>query len=521
MDVASVEDQIADLLALAAEAFDAGRVQDTEAILLGLRTVTTSHVEINKRLGVLLANKGDFAAAQPPLEDVAAADPSDDVVLFLLGCCAYAAEDFTAALDYADRSLRLRRTSPDAHANRGNALLRLGRPAEALEAMRAAQLLKPRDPGVLVNLATVLSALGRHEEALGALDRALALDPTLAAARMNRANVVQRLGRNAEAVQAYSQVIARDPDCVEAHWNRGICNLLLGDYPAGWQGYEWRWRRSVGDCRDRGFAQPLWLGEQDLAGRTLLVHAEQGYGDCIQFARYLAEVAARGARVVLEVYPVLMRLFAGLAGVDQLVARADPLPPFDLHCPMMSLPLALGRPYPEPPAPYLAPPAEALAVWRERLGPRTSPRIGLVASGSTIHLNDANRSLDFATLAAHLPAGPDYHLLQKEVRERDREALAARPDVRVWADDLGDFADTAAVAQSMDRVVSVDTSIAHLAGAIGRPTALLLPFEPDWRWGLRAAETPWYAGMRLYRQAARGDWRAPLEQLSAELAGMC
>jgi hypothetical protein len=309
-----------------------------------------------------------------------------------------------------------------------------------------------------------------------------------------------------------------DPSCVDAHWNRGLCRLLLGDWEGGWAGYEWRWRRGARETLPRDFAQTLWLGAEDVAGRTILLWGEQGLGDCIQFARYAPKVAARGATVILEVYPSLAPLLAGLDNV-QVVPRGEPPPPFDLQCPLMSLPLALGEPRPAAePAAYLRPPPERAAAWGERLGPRRAFRVGLVASGSATHGRDAQRSIPFATLAASLPQGPEYHLLQNEIREADRPALAARPDVRVWAEAIGDFADTAALAAQMDLVVSVDTSVAHLAGAVGRPTWALLAHDPDWRWGLTAEAADWYAQMRLYRQAVRGDWTAPLERLAEDLS---
>jgi tetratricopeptide (TPR) repeat protein len=517
----AVEAQIAELLGLARQAYDAGRVADCETILVGLRAIARTNIEVNRQLGILLASRGAFQAAREPLEDAVQADPDDDVALFVLSACAFAAGDHQAALDYADRSLRLNPGSADAHGNRGNALLRLGRLDEALDALSAAQALSPRDPAMLVNVANVLSDLGRHAEAVEALERALALDPRLATAELNLGNVLQRLDRYEDAVAAYSRAIALDPDFADAYANRGICRLLLGDFAAGWRDYDWRWRRDVAAFRPRGFAQPLWQGEEALAGRTILLHGEQGFGDCIQFARYAREVARRGATVILEVEPALAALFADLPGVAQVARRDDPLPPFDLHIPLMSLPLALGQPNPTADAaPYLTAPADRLAAWTERLGRQTAPRIGLVVSGRPTHGNDRNRSLGFATLSPHLPAGLDYHLLQREVRERDREALAARPDLRVWAEALGDFADTAALTQLMDLVVSVDTSVAHLAGALGRPTALLLPAQPDWRWGLTATDTPWYLGMRLYRQARLGDWDDPLRILAADLAAL-
>jgi Flp pilus assembly protein TadD len=521
MQGAEVQAQIAELVTMGKQAFDAGRPADAEEIFRGLRAITKTNVEVNTQLGLLLATRGAYQEARAPLEDAALLDDSDEVVFNVLSACAFETGDFEAALAHADRALRLRRTYAEAHNNRGNALLRLGRLDDGLEAFKAALMLTPRDAEVHANLANVLHALERPAEALRSLDRALALAPGLATAHVNRGNVLQRLGRHAEALAAYDTAVALDPGSVDAHWNRALCHLLTGDYAAGWRGYEWRWRRGVRECQPRACAEPLWLGAQDLAGRTILLHGEQGLGDCIQFVRYVRQVADRGASVILEVYATLAPLFETLPGVAQLVRRGEPTPPFDFHCPLMSLPLALGQTAPAPQAaPYLSADPSRLAAWSERLGRKTAPRVGLVVSGSPTHGNDQHRSLSLETLAPYLPAGLEYHLLQKELREADRDTLAARPDVRVWAEAIGDFADTAALAQLMDQVVSVDTSVAHLAGAIGRPTALLVAADPDWRWGLGATTTPWYGEMQIYRQATRGDWRDPLQKLAVDLPAL-
>jgi Flp pilus assembly protein TadD len=512
----SVEAQISELVALGRQFLDAGRLAEAESVFLGLRSVTQSDFEINKQLGIVLATKGDFAAARAPLEDAVALNDGDPVVFNVLSVCAFEVGDHARALAAAQQAVRLRRTYPEAHNSRGNALLRLDRPGEAVEAFRAALMLAPKDPVMHVNLANALEAMGRLTEALGSAERAISLEGRLTTAHVNRGNILQKLRRYDEALSAYDRALALDPASVDAHWNGALVRLLLGDYPAGWSEYEWRWRRRAPETLPRGFAQPLWLGAEDLAGRTILLHAEQGLGDCIQFARYVPKVAARGARVILEVFPHLAPLLACLPGVSQLVRRGDPLPAFDLQCPLMSLPLALGELNPAPePQPYLKSDRARAAAWAERLGPARGLRVGLVCSGSPTPGN-AQRSVPFAQLAAHLPPGPEYHLLQKEIRETDREAMAARPDVREWTQALGDFADTAALAEQLDLLISVDTSVAHLGGAVGRPVWLLLAYDADWRWG-RDAETPWYAGMRLYRQAARQDWAGPLNQLAEDL----
>lgn len=513
--------QIAELIALGRQFMGAGRLAEAENLFEGLRAVVPGEFEVNKQLGIVLAMKGAFAAAREPLAQAAAIDPGDPVVFNVLAACAFETGDYAAALAEADRALALRPAYPEAINNRANALLRLGRAQESAEAFGAALGFTPRDAELHLNLGNALEALVQLPEALASIERALALDPRLVPAHVNRANLLQRLNRHREALDAYGQALALDPRNVDANWNRAICHLLLGDYEAGWAGFEWRWRRAIREAQARDLGAPLWLGQESLQGRTILLHGEQGLGDTLQFVRYVPKVAALGATVVLEVFAPLAGLLAGFPGVSQVVRRGDPLPSFDLHCPLLSLPLALGEPDPfTPPDPYLKTDPERVRVWGERFGPSRGLRIGLVCSGSATHGNDANRSIPFEVMASRLPPGPEYHLLQKEIRDDDRAALSARPDVRVWADVLGDFADTAALCQLMDVVVSVDTSVAHLAGALGRPVWVLLPFEPDWRWLLEGETTPWYPTMRLYRQAARGDWKGPLERIGKDLSAL-
>jgi tetratricopeptide (TPR) repeat protein len=515
LDVAG---QIAELVALGRKLLEDGRLAEAEELFLGLRAITTTDFEVNKQLGIVLATKGAFAQAILPLVDAATLDGRDPVVFNVLSACAFETGDYAAALTAADQALALNPAYPEALNNRGNALLRLDRPHEAAEAMRAALRFTPGDHELHLNLGNALEGLEQFPAALQSIERALALQPRLVPGHVNRGNILQRLGRHPEALQAYGSAIALDPACLDGHWNRAVCHLLLGDYQAGWPGYEWRWRREQMRPQLRAFPQPLWLGQEPLQGRTILLHAEQGFGDAIQFARYAPKVAALGARVVLEMFKPLKGLMASLPGGLDIVGRGEPLPPFDLHCPLMSLPLALGEPRPEPQSqPYLAADPAKANAWAGRLGPQHGLRVGLVCSGSPTHVRDAERSIPVEALAASLPHGPEYHLLQKDLREADRAALAARPDVAVWAEQLGDFADTAALSSHMDMVVSVDTSVAHLAGALGRPVLLLLPVEPDWRWGLEGETTPWYARMRLYRQTARGDWSEPLARVARDL----
>ena len=360
-----------------------------------------------------------------------------------------------------------------------------GRWAEAAERIRSAIDLGGNTAGHHFNLALALHELDRHEEAAEACRAALRLKPGFAPALYTLGLALKDLGRLDEAVAAYQAASAREPDFAEAHYGEGYARLLAGDFAAGWRKFEWR--RQLFPQRV-AYRQPQWTG-QDLAGKTLLVHAEQGIGDTIQFARYVPLIAGK---VILEVQPSLVRLMSGLA--ERVIGFGDPVPAHDFQCPMMSLPLALGGGIPAR-VPYLA------VEPAKRLG-----AVGIAWRGNPEHSEDRRRSMDAETMA-RLLAGFRGTLvcLQKERTEAELAAFAGF-DLVDAAPLLTDFAETAAVIAALDRVVSVDTAIAHLAGALNVPGRILLAYAPDWRWRLEREDSDWYPSLRLIRQEKPGDW---------------
>jgi tetratricopeptide (TPR) repeat protein len=414
------------------------------------------------------------------------------------------------ALQCFDAAIGLDGANPAAHNGRGIALQSLKRFDESLACFARVLELVPGHVDATLNRGNVLQDLGQHEAALACYDRVLALKGDNAEVWNNRGNVYEAMMRYEDALASYERAIAASPGYAVAHWNRGLLNLQHGRLGDGWRGYEWRWQNEYLSAyrEKRNFVQPLWLGKEPLAGKTILLYAEQGLGDTLQFCRYAALVAARGARVVLEVQGSLAGLLARLDGVDQVVAKGDPLPPFDYQCPLMTLPLACGTELASIPAPgrYLAADAGRLAAWQARLGPRLRPRVGLVWSGNPHHANDHNRSLPFAQLARLFDLDCQFVSLQKEYRDTDRAALDACGAVVRVDQHLHDFSDTAALCELMDVVIAVDTSVAHLAGALGKPLWVLLPHVADWRWLTGRLDSPWYPGARLFRQSKAGDW---------------
>jgi hypothetical protein len=347
------------------------------------------------------------------------------------------------------------------------------------------------------------------------------LEPGHAKAHYNRANILQELRRHDEALAAYGRAASLAPDDADIHWNEALLRLTLGDYREGWKKYEWRLKRPRHD--DRKFSAPLWTGEQPVAGKTVLIHAEQGFGDTLQFVRYVPLLAGMGARIVLEVQPALKPLVATLDGVSQLLARGEALPAFDLHCPIMSLPLAFGTELHSIPAnvPYLRVPPEYMEKWRARFPCAGKPTIAIACSGSRGNEENDIRSIPLVKFA---PLFADdrfrWIVVQRELLADDLEFLKAQPHVRHFGEELADFADTAALVAQTNLVLSVCTSLAHLAGAIGFPFWLLSKYAPDFRWLIDRDDSPWYPSARIIRQPAFGDWDSVIADAHKQLGGL-
>jgi len=423
------------------------------------------------------------------------------------------------ALAAFDRVTALKPAFAEGHNNRGGALEALGRHDEALAAHERAIAFNPNYAVAHYNRGVALQSLGRYEEALNAFDRAAFIKPDYASAYNNLGSTLQVLGRYEEALAAHDRAIALNAANPEAWWNKSLLLLLTGRYEEGWRLYEWRWRLKEYLPLARQFAQPLWSGSEDIAGRTLLLHHEQGLGDTIQMLRYVPLLAAKGARILLEVPATLSALAGVLPGVAGVLQTGDVLPAFDLHCPFMSLPPAFKTGLETIPAsmPYLKAPEGRVHLWKDRMGAKTRPRIGLVWSGGKTHKLDRLRSIPLATLLPLLERDAEFHSLQVEYRESDREILAKDGRLSDHSGEIKDFADTAALIEAMDLVIAVDTATAHLAGALGKPVWILLPYAPDFRWLRQREDSPWYPTARLFRQPAVNAWEPVIARLKAEL----
>jgi predicted O-linked N-acetylglucosamine transferase (SPINDLY family)/ADP-heptose:LPS heptosyltransferase len=463
-------------------------------------------------LGFIMRALGRDPEAEASFRKAVALDPDFVEAHYQLGNLLRETRRPAEAEASYNRVLALSPNHHQAHNNLGAALGELERHAEAIAQFRRALELKPDYVEARSNLGNSLKIAGQPAEAEAECRRAIALAPGFAPAYLNLGLALQELGRFDEALAAYRRASAGRPDYAKAVACEGILLLLRGEFAAGWEKYEARWR--IGDLPPRDFTEPQWRGEP-LAGRTILLHAEQGFGDAIQFLRYVPQVAARGGAVIVEIQKPLVPLAARIPGIT-VVARGDPLPAFDLQCPLLSLPLAFATTLDSIPAqiPYLVAPPERVAHWRSRLG--GGFKVGIAWAGSPVHRNDRNRSIPLARLAPLFEiAGPRWFSLQVGPRAAD---LAGRPGVIDLSAELAEFAETAAAIAALDLVITADTAVAHLAGALGKPVWVMLPFAPDWRWLLGRDDSPWYPTLRLFRQPRAGDWDGVVAAVRGALA---
>jgi tetratricopeptide (TPR) repeat protein len=421
------------------------------------------------------------------------------------------------ALERVNAALRLRPDTFEALNSRATLLKQLGRPEPALADLIRAALQRPTLAGARYNLGALLKDMRRLDEALLELDAALVLDPDLVEAHYSRGVALAELGRSDEAIAAFDQAIALRPDYAEALFGRALSRLQAGDFQQGLRDYEGR--KMLTPALGRvACAQPEWLGAEDIGGKVLFLHHEQGFGDTLMFSRYAKLAQRQGAEVVLSVQAPLRRLMSTLDPAIRLIGEAEQPERFDLHAPLMSLPLAFGTTAQTIPAEprYLSSEAGLRAAWTARLPTTGRRRIGVVWASNRENLQLTQRSAGLAAILPLLSVDADWISLQTDPAPGEAERFAEAGGLHL-GDQLRDFADTAALLDLMDLIITVDTSVAHLAGALGRPTFILLAFNPDWRWLTGRADSPWYPSARLFRQPAAGDWSSVVAEVKAAL----
>jgi tetratricopeptide (TPR) repeat protein len=463
-------------------------------------------------------NRTDRAAAA--FAHVLKLNPRDRDAAYNAGSLLQRSGRAAEALPYLQMSDDLQPNHAPTLQMRALALHDLERSAEALADIERAHGLDPASAEICNNAGAVLHRLGRDDEALIWFDRALQRKPAYVGALCNKGAALSHLHRFDDALAMYRRARAIDPGYAEAEWGLALLNLLRGNFEAGWTGREVRWKVPDLPIAHFDYIQPMWLGNGSVEGKTVLVHVDEGLGDTIQYVRYVAPLAARGARVVLVVPASLCGLLSKLPGVAQCLPMGSEFPAFDMYCPIGSLPLAFGTRLETIPAdvPYLPAPEPArVQAWEARLGSHDRLRVGLVWSGNREHWNDHNRSVPLGILSELFDLDAAFVSLQKDPSADDR-ALLARSEVIDLTGELTDFTETAALMSRLDLVISVDTSVAHLAGALGRPVWTLLPYTPDYRWLLERDDSPWYPTMRLFRQSASRSYAEVITRVRGELS---
>ncbi len=479
------------------------------------------HLGARYTRGLVLAQLGRPAEAVTSFSDFLRRQPrhpdtliNRGVALSVLGRHAEALADFDAVIALTPQD-------PQAHFNRGGALKALGRIEDAKTAFERALALRPGWPDALVNRGVTLKMLGRAEDALVDYDRALAAQPDHVEGLISRGAALAELMRSDEALVDYGKALAISPGVPLALFNRSLELLLTGQFEQGWREYESRQAVDAAWVTKRAasLTGPAWDGRALLRDKTLFAYWEQGFGDTIQFCRFASVAADQGGRVILSVQNGLRPLLTGFDPRVTVIGAQETPEAYDFHTALMSLPGAFGATAQTIPAAsgYLTADAAQSAAWAQRLGMRKRPRIGVVWSGAAAHESDHNRSLPLAALGPLLDFEADWFCLQKDLREPDRPVLAASPIQRI-EEAVNGFAPTAALIDNLDLVVSVDTSIAHLAAAMGKPTWVLLSTAPDWRWMQGREDSPWYDSVRLFRQTAPRDWAGVVDQVRAALA---
>ncbi len=507
---------LAALLQQAESAYESGALDEARRLCRALLQRKPADAKAMCLLAAVAADTGQLDEGLRWAQRAAAADPVSASPHFVAGRLWQGAGRLPEAEASYRCAVELQPLHARAHNNLGSVLHMQGKLDLALAAYRRALDLDPGLPQANQNYASIVRDAGALERAAEEYLRTTQANPGDALAFNDLGNTLRELGRNREALEAYGRALSVNPELAEAHFSRSFVLLLLGEYAAGWKDYEWRWRIPAFNAPARRFAQPIWDG-RDIAGGTILLHAEQGLGDTLQFVRYAPLVAQRCAEVVLECQPELKGLMQRVAGVQHAVAQGEALPAFAAHAPLMSLPGIFGTTLDSVPwnGPYVHAEAQRVLHWRDRLA---GFKVGLVWAGRPQQWDDRKRSISLPMLAPLAQDGVTFYSLQKG----EAAGQAAAPPAGMRLIDLSarmqDFSDTAALASLLDLVITIDTSVAHLAGAMGLPVWVLTAHAPDWRYHIGREDNPWYPTMRLFRQERDGDWSGAISAVADALA---
>lgn len=480
---------------------------------------TPNHIPSIRMRGFNLLNLQKWGAALTCYQQLLALNNQDFDALIKTGRIHLLLKQPQRALAHFDAAANLDPNNPFVMTLRGHALSALRRPRIAAQCYVQALKIEPDNINTLINYGCVMYELSDYATALACFEKILTLDPNNLLGLSYSAFCMVSFNRHEDAMRNYEKASLVDPTHAITQFNESLCRLVIGDYKIGWQKHEWRWVTEMAGA-GRGFTQPLWLGKEDLAGKSILLYAEQGMGDTLHFIRYVPMVKALGAHVVVETQPDLIPFIGSIGNIDQLIARGDNLPMTDFQCPLMTLPLAFGTELHTIPAniPYLFSDADLVKQWQKNLSHLTKPyKIGIAWSGNPANKTNHRRTIPLTELLKIKTEDIDFVSLQKRVTEEEISLLQEH-GVASFVEELTDFNQTAALVDCLDLIITTDTSVAHIAGALGKPTWVLLAFSADWRWLLNRNDSPWYPSMTLFRQHAMWDWSNVVEEVKQKLA---
>ena len=451
--------------------------------------------------------QGDAKLALQYCHESLARDPQHIQTLLFAALASRSLRWLDDALDFVNRALMAAPSQPAIHSLMGDILLLQNRPEPALIALLKARHLGDVSAQINFNIGSAYLALGIHENAKKYFDQALSIAPHMVVAHVNKGLAEHSLMNLDAALDCFDTALCIDPENIDAQWNKSHVLLTLGRYEEGFRLYETRWHHPQLALKKRKFDSKLWLGQEHLTGKTLLLYAEGGFGDTIQFIRY-AKLFEPDVKLIIQCQLPLIELVRGMGLGAEIITPGDTPPPHDFHCPLMSLPLAFGTTIATIPQfdRYMYASDEHVKKWGAFMSQMIGPKIGVVARGSSTFSNDKNRSFDLKALVAQLPKNASYFVLQKELSEDERAFIESCDNITAPGKALENFSDTAAICTHLDWVISVDTGVAHLAGALGTPTSVLLAYRPDWRWGADGEATGWYPNVRLLRQTRSSGW---------------
>ena len=463
--------------------------------------------------------EGNLKEAKNIYEQILKHKPNHFDALQLLGILYGQINKKDKAIKLLELALQIKPDDAATLNNYGVILTEVNRTNDSYEVLDKATNIKPDYAEAYSNKGNTLKLLEKYDDAVKAYSKAIQLKPNYAEAYNNRGVIYKELSQMNLALKDLKKAISLKPDYPEANSTMGVTLLLTGNFSKGWGQYEWRWKDLSDPSMIRSFKQPLWDGKKSLKGKSILLYSEQGLGDTIQFSRYILLIKALGAKVILETHKELLNIVGSIDSNITVILIGQTLPHFDFQCPLLSLPLKFGTGLKNIPSPnrYIWADKRIVPKWKKKIGSQKKPLIGLVWEGNPLHKNDYNRSILLAELIPHLPKKYEYIGLQKDIRETNLKTLKRSSMIDNLIDNNVSMDDTAAIIENLDIVISVDTSVAHLSASMGKPTWILLPFVPDWRWLLNRNDSPWYKSVKLFRQEKRGNWELVFKDLNKKL----